>query len=204
MLGVYTSLLATGCASKPEPAVASAGQPPLYGPVMPAPTPGAPAQTQPWWTPWAPPASLPGASALPQLSHYEAEVVRLVNEQRQRGAVCGGQPRPPVAPLVVMPQLTGAARGHSWDMAMNNYMDHRSADGRTLADRVRAAGFAGRLYGENIARGYPTPTAVMAGWMESPGHCENIMSYRFRYIGVGYAFTPVNAQQHHWTQNFGG
>ena len=192
-------LLVAGCYAKPKPAVASSGgtEPGSTRPTPPQPTPHSP-----WWTPWTPP--VPGANSAPTLSPYEAEVVYLVNATRARGAICGGVAHPPQPPLAVMPQLTSAARSHSWDMAMRNYMSHRSPDGRTVAQRTRAAGYRGPIVAENIARGYATPQAVMRGWMASTGHCRNIMSPRYRYLGVGYAFSPTNEMQHAWTTNFGG
>lgn len=192
-------LLVAGCHSKAKPAVASAGAPP--GPAYPAP-PGVEPIRPTWWTPWTPP--LPGTNAAPHLSPYEAEVLLLVNAARARGATCGGVPHPPQGPLAVMPQLTAAARGHSWDMALRDYMDHRAPGGSTPAMRTRAAGYRGPIVAENIARGYATPQEVMRGWMDSTGHCSNIMSPRYRYIGVGYAFTATNEMKHHWTTNFGG
>ena len=39
--------------------------------------------------------------------------------------------------------------------------------------------------GENIAAGYSGSVAVMAGWMDSPGHKENILKTGFTNIGIG-------------------
>ena len=39
--------------------------------------------------------------------------------------------------------------------------------------------------GENIAMGYPTPEAVMNGWMNSDGHRKNILNGDFTKIGIG-------------------
>ena len=111
---------------------------------------------------------------------------------------------PAVPPLRLLPQLLHAARGHSWDMGRNDYLDHRSRDGRTVGDRIRAAGFLGKTWGENIARGQRSPQEVMHSWMSSPGHCRNIMNPRFRFIGVGHVYVAGSRMPHNWTQNFGG
>lgn len=42
-----------------------------------------------------------------------------------------------------------------------------------------------RTCGENIAMGYPTPEAVVDGWMNSPGHRANILNGDFEGIGIG-------------------
>lgn len=58
------------------------------------------------------------------------------------------------------------------------------------------------LTGENIAAGYLTPAAVMAAWMNSPGHKENILRPQFTIMGVGAA-NSTDAYRKYWVQNFG-
>jgi uncharacterized protein YkwD len=69
-------------------------------------------------------------------------------------------------------------------MATKNYFSHISADGRTLADRINATGYAWSSIGENIAAGYSTVDSVMNGWMSSDGHCANIMNASFTEVGL--------------------
>ena len=128
----------------------------------------------------------------------------LVNQQRASGANCGGTAHPAVAALTLNLQLRDAARGHSQDMATNNYFSHTSLDGRTFAQRIGQAGYAGGFLGENIAAGQSTAQAVVDDWMQSTGHCQNIMNSGFRVIGIGYAFNQSSTYGHYWTQNFGG
>jgi uncharacterized protein YkwD len=122
----------------------------------------------------------------------EARVVQLVNAQRARVGC---------RPLVVNSALTRAARAHSLDMARKNYFSHTSLDGRTAVQRMKAAGFSGRMWGENIAAGQTTADRVMTAWMNSPGHKANILNCGYRYIGVGYA--TGGYYKHYWTQDFG-
>lgn len=49
---------------------------------------------------------------------------------------------------------------------------------------------AARAVGENLALGYPTALAVVAGWMGSDGHRANILSARYTHIGVGCTDGP--------------
>ena len=42
-----------------------------------------------------------------------------------------------------------------------------------------------RTVGENVAYGYPSGSAVMAGWMASSGHRANILNSSYRLLGVG-------------------
>jgi len=131
-------------------------------------------------------------------------VLVLVNQRRASGATCGVTAHPAVAPLTFNLQLRDAARGHSQDMATKNYFSHTSLDGRTPDQRVRQAGYTGGTIAENIAAGDSTAQAVVDGWMQSTGHCENIMSGDLRVIGIGYAFNQSSTYSYYWTQNFGG
>jgi uncharacterized protein YkwD len=72
-------------------------------------------------------------------------------------------------------------------MAENDYFEHEDRAGHTPADRVRAVGYREKLVGENIAFGPRTAEEVVQGWLDSPGHCENIMDPRFAEMGIAYA-----------------
>jgi uncharacterized protein YkwD len=126
------------------------------------------------------------------------------NRRRALGARCGGEQLPPAPPLAANAQLAAAAREHSSDMARQNYFDHTSLDGRSVEQRTRGAGFPGGFIGENIAAGRADPRATVQQWMDSPGHCLNIMEPRYRFLGVGHASNPNTQLNHFWTQNFGG
>jgi uncharacterized protein YkwD len=91
------------------------------------------------------------------LAAFEADALRLINQRRAAGAICGARGAfAPAGALVAQPQLTQAAAGHVRDMAENDYFSHDSRDGRTMADRVSATGYAWRSLGENIAAGTGT------------------------------------------------
>ena len=130
-----------------------------------------------------------------------AEVVRLTNEARAVGRMCGDTSHGAVGPLQINAQLNLAAQGHSEDMARRNYFEHDNPDGKSPTDRMRAAGYTGSRTGENIAVGQPTPKAVVDAWIKSPGHCRNIMNGGYTEIGIG--FFKTSNQGPWWTQNFG-
>ncbi|GII55748.1 hypothetical protein Pth03_41370 [Planotetraspora thailandica] len=120
----------------------------------------------------------------------EQQVLSLTNAERAK-AGC--------RPLKANAKLRAAAYGHSADMSAQNYFQHDSKDGRTFADRIKAAGYSYSAAAENIAEGYPTAAAVVDGWMNSPGHRANILNCTYTDIGVGY----VKAGGPYWTQDFG-
>lgn len=57
-----------------------------------------------------------------------------------------------------------------------------------------------KMFGENIAMGYSSPTAVMNGWMDSSGHRSNILSENYQSIGIGCV--QYNGTWY-WVQCFG-
>jgi uncharacterized protein YkwD len=129
-----------------------------------------------------------------------SRVLQLVNAARAHGALCGSRSFAPVAPVHLSEQLADVAYGHATDMAEHNYFEHEDLQGRTPADRVKAAGYAEKLVGENIAYGPTSADEVVQGWLDSPGHCENIMDPRFAEMGIAYA--PGRVQRHglYWVQ----
>jgi uncharacterized protein YkwD len=138
----------------------------------------------------------------PDYAAREAEIVVIVNRYRAEGANCGGQEMPPAGPLTMDPNLQCAARVHTMDMAERDFFDHDNPDGDGPDDRMEAAGYDGRGWGENIAAGNSTAEETMEQWMDSPGHCRNIMNDGYTLIGVGYY--PGGEYDHLWTQTFGG
>jgi len=129
---------------------------------------------------------------------WERQVLELVNARRAEGANCGASGSfDPADPLTVNGALTCAARNHSMDMAVRGYFDHTDPDGNGPGTRIAAAEYDWSTWGENIALGYPSPEAVVQGWMESDGHCANIMNAAFTEIGIGYY------EGNYWTQDFG-
>jgi uncharacterized protein YkwD len=99
------------------------------------------------------------------------------------------------------PALQCAARLHSKDMADREFFAHDNPSGEDPWVRIEAAGFTGFAGGENIAAGRATGQETVDQWMDSDGHCANIMNPEFQFIGVGYY--PGGEYGHLWTQTFG-
>jgi uncharacterized protein YkwD len=90
-------------------------------------------------------------------------------------------------PLTVEVQLAAAAQRHACDMARTGSTGHRGSDGTNSHARVEATGFRTCLTAENIAWGFPDPSTVVTGWMNSPGHRSNLLHERVSAMGVGVA-----------------
>jgi uncharacterized protein YkwD len=141
---------------------------------------------------------VPTSSQVPVLS---ARVLELVNQARMRGALCGGRSFAPAPPVKLSSLLASVAYGHAADMAAHDYFEHEDREGHTPADRVRAAGYREKLVGENMAYGPQTADEVVKGWMESPGHCQNIMDTRFAEMGVAFALGKGGKRGLYWVQD---
>lgn len=122
------------------------------------------------------------------VTNYEQEVIRLVNEIRVRNGL---------KELTYDWELSRVARYKSQDMKDNRYFAHTSPVYGTPGEMVKNFGISYRRVGENIARGYRTPQAVVDGWMNSSGHRANILNGNYTRIGVGYV-----SDGHYWTQMF--
>ena len=137
---------------------------------------------------------------------FEDEVIVLVNEARAQGGCCGSYGCfGSTPPLSRDDRLRSSAREHALDMAEQNYFSHDSLDGREASDRIQEALYRGCAIAENIAAGARTPQEVMQGWLDSPGHCNNLLSDEIdlQRIGVGYAEGDGDYPTY-WVQNFGG
>ena len=128
------------------------------------------------------------------------EVLKLVNRARAAARQCGSKPYPAAEPLRLSGELSRAAVDYAAMMASSSRLEHRGLDGSVPADRVRRAGYAAELVGENIAGGVPDAAGVVAGWLASPGHCANIMEPRFTEMGLGYALNASSEFQIYWSQ----
>jgi uncharacterized protein YkwD len=64
-------------------------------------------------------------------------------------------------------------------------LSHEGSEGEVLADRLGAAGYEASAWAENVAAGHQDATTVVAAWLDSPGHCVNIMSADYTEFGVG-------------------
>jgi uncharacterized protein YkwD len=144
---------------------------------------------------YEPPPLVPAAAA--------ARVLELVNAARAVARDCGeGHHFEAAQPVAASPALDAVALEHSRDMAEHRKLDHPGSDGSAPADRVTRSGYAWHGVGENVASGQQTADAVVKSWLDSPGHCENIMEPRFTEMGIAFALAPDQNPNIYWTQVF--
>ncbi|MFN3305031.1 MAG: CAP domain-containing protein, partial [Roseateles sp.] len=93
--------------------------------------------------------------------------------------------------------LAAAAQRHAQDLAARGRLDHLGAEGASLRTRLRAAGYALRQAGENLAGGPETLDEALAQWLASPVHCENLMEPQFQELGLA-CVTGAGPLQRYW------
>ena len=142
------------------------------------------------------------APAVEELGTVAARVLDLVNDAREEPRRCGRRRFEAAPPLTLSPALTDAAARHARDMALQGSFGHRGSDGSQPAERVSRAGYRWRATGENIAAGQANADAVVAAWLDSPGHCTNIMRPQFTEMGVAFAQAPSGSRVIYWAQEF--
>lgn len=135
-------------------------------------------------------ANTPASSA--RRTALKAAVVCLIDRQR----AAHGLPA-----LSEDSRLDRSAQIWTDTMATTKQFDH----GEDFAARITAAGYVWSSAGENIATGFATPQQVVSAWMESPGHCRNILDPDYRSVGTGVVDRPIpgfSSAPATWTQDF--
>lgn len=119
--------------------------------------------------------STAGWASAQELTPEEQRLVELVNAARAQTGL---------APLSPDPQLTVVARGHSMDMAQNNFFSHVSPTSGDMGDRLRTSGVAFGRAAENIAID-PTINGAHEAFMNSPHHRANVLDADYTHVGIG-------------------
>lgn len=141
---------------------------------------------------------------LPEQEVAGREILDAVNAARAVARDCGERAFAAAAPVAWNDALAAAAQAHSRDMAAHRHFGHEGSDATTVAARATRAGYGWRLIGENIAAGQTSAGEAVAGWIESPGHCANLMNPAFAEMGAGYGISRANLPGFvYWTQVFG-
>jgi uncharacterized protein YkwD len=144
---------------------------------------------------WAAPGDLaPGVDASPTAplaiqrdTTLESAVLAEINRTRERAGLHR---------LRLSKPLAKAAAFHSREMADYGYFDHRSANGISFWNRI------GRYYprkrgrywavGENMLWSTTIdPAGFVNSWLESPSHGGNVLSPRWREVGLGALMVPI-------------
>lgn len=103
------------------------------------------------------------------------EVIRLTNQKRLES----GMPA-----LQYSAALTQAAKAKGEHMLANDYWAHVAPDGTEPWKFFADAGYKYRYAGENLARDFSDPNSAVEAWMASSSHRENMLSGKYKEIGI--------------------
>jgi uncharacterized protein YkwD len=119
----------------------------------------------------------------PAPSGNAATWLAMVNQARSQARSCGGTAFAAAPPLVWDARMEDAARVQSTYQDRISTMTHTGDGGSNAGQRMAASGFNWSRWGENVGWNYPDASAMLVGWLNSPGHCTNIMNPEFTHIG---------------------
>ena len=153
-----------------------------------------------------------------ELDSTKQKYLDAINQARSQTQDCGYKGiKPPVPALKWNDKLYDAAYMHSNDLAETDTFSHTGSGtqsdlaaqklhpnvGSTIKERIEYTGYVWSRYGENIAAGYGTVESTMIAWLDSPGHCANIMNPDFKEVGMALVVKTNSQYYDYWTQDFG-
>ena len=104
-----------------------------------------------------------------------SEVIRLTNEKRAQAGL---------STLEGSSVLSEAAQAKAADMINKDYWAHVAPDGTQPWKFFTDFGYNYKNAGENLARDFSNPAAAVEAWMGSPSHKENMLSPKYKEIGI--------------------
>lgn len=125
-----------------------------------------------------------------------SQALQQLNALRAEARACGARRWPAAPPLRSQPLLAAAAQRHAQELARRDRIDHMGEAGASLRTRLREAGYVMRVAGENLAGGPETLDEVLAQWLASPAHCENLMVADFEEFGLACVSGPGKLQRY--------
>lgn len=123
---------------------------------------------------------------------YIAQILSLLNNARADAKL---------TPLKISGQLSGAAQGHSDDMACNNFVGHSGSNGSSIQARVAASGSAAS-YSDEVIFASGAPQDAFNWWMNDKLRREVILNPKTADVGIGYTYLPGTAYGSYYTVDF--
>lgn len=108
-------------------------------------------------------------------SSFQAEILNLFNEKREEHGLSA---------LSMEPQLNMVSDIRVRESSQ--LFSHTRPDGRRYSTAFSDMNISYRYSGEILAHGYKTPKHVVAGWLESSGHHDLILSENYTHVGISH------------------
>ncbi len=104
-----------------------------------------------------------------------SHIIELTNQKRNDAGL---------SPLTYNSQLENAAKTKAQHMLDNDYWAHVAPDGTEPWYFFSNVGYSYRYAGENLARDFSNASSTVDAWMASPSHRDNMLSTKYKEIGV--------------------
>ena len=124
------------------------------------------------------------------VKNFPREVLRLVNIERAKVGA---------APLKFANDLAASAYVRATEITTK--FSHTRPNGSKC---FTAMPQRGHILGENLAGGQTSPEQVVQAWMDSKTHRENMLSKKYKEIGIVYYYQAKTKYKHYWVQHFRG
>lgn len=112
-----------------------------------------------------------------------SQVIELTNQQRSAQGLSA---------LTNNAALSNAAAAKANHMFAAQYWAHIAPDGTSPWFFIKNAGYSYSVAGENLARDFGDSGSVVTAWMNSPTHRDNIISAKYKEIGVAVVDGVLN------------
>lgn len=113
-------------------------------------------------------------------------LIELTNSERQKSGL---------SPLSENGALDQAAELKAQNMFQENYWAHFAPSGKTPWDFISGAGYKFTYAGENLAKNFTSAEAVVAAWMASQTHKDNLLNSKYKDIGIAVVEGVLNGQK---------
>ena len=148
------------------------------------------------------------------------EFLDAINSARADTQDCGEHGIFPPAPALTWnDELYKAAYEHTRDMALSRTVEHDGTNsqndwtskelnlgrGSHFYERIENNGYKEyKTIEENVAGGtyFDNPQDVVQAWINSPGHCANLMNKDVTEVGMAHVQADTK-YTHYWSQEFG-
>lgn len=136
-------------------------------------------------------------------AEFRVAMLESINASRREARMCGTSEHAPVSVVGWNESLSEAALAHANDMTSSNFFSHSGSDGSSVSNRADTVGYPWRAIGENIAAGQLDVAEVHNGWLNSPGHCRNIMNNLYSEVGAACVSDSGTDFGTYWVVVFG-
>jgi len=122
---------------------------------------------------------------------YEKKVLKLINIQRKKHGLKA---------FKLKKKLSKVAVQRAKELTIS--FSHMRPNGKSCFTVYNKMKLSYKSAGENIAAGQTSPAKVVNSWMHSSGHRANILSSKYKYMGIGFCYDSSSDYMNYWAQEF--